>query len=207
MLGSHGRIQKMIFYEDAVRVPFVVRWPRRIPAGRTLDLTFHSPDIMPTLLGLLDLSIPDGGEGTDCSGHLTGAGGPELPAALLQGMGHSYLWIDGFEWRALRDARYRHPRPEAPAELLFDNVEDPHQMRDLAADPEHRQRLEAFRKQLADRLAALGDTFEDCTWYQRWTDGHRNIVRSATTEFGPMPEPKWPAGWADEYRELKAKES
>ncbi len=212
MLGSHGRIQKMIFYEEAVRVPFVVRWPRRIPAGRTSDITFHSPDIMPTLLGLMDLSIPDGVEGTDCSGHLTGDGGPELPAALLQGMGHTYLWIDGFEWRALRDerytyARYRHPRPEAPAELLFDNVQDPRQMHNLAGEPEHRERLEGYRKQLADRLEALGDSFEDCTWYQRWTDGDRNILRSATTEFGPMPEPTWPDGWEDEYRELKAKES
>lgn len=80
-------------------------------------------------------------------------------------------------------------------------------MHNLAGEPEHRERLEGYRKQLSDRLAALGDSFENCTWYQRWTDGDRNILRSATEEFGPMPEPKWPDGWEDEYRELKAKES
>ncbi len=211
MLGSHGRIQKMIFYEESVRVPLIVRWPRRIPGGRTSDVSFNSPDILPTLLGLMGLPVPEGVEGVDCSGHLTGDGGPELPAALLQGMGHTYLWIDGFEWRALRDgrytyARYRHPRPEAPAELLFDNVRDPRQMHNLAGEPEHHERLEAYRKQLAERLKALNDPFQACTWYQRWTDGHRNIVRSATADFGPMPEPRWPDGWEAEYLKLKAKE-
>jgi len=41
-----------------------------------------------------------------------------------------------------------------------------------------------FREALALKMASINDTFEACTWYRdHWTDGHRNIVRSATAVF------------------------
>ena len=34
MLGQHGRFEKHCFYEPAVRVPLIFRWPGRLPEGR-----------------------------------------------------------------------------------------------------------------------------------------------------------------------------
>jgi len=68
--------------------------------------------------------------------------------------------------------------------LLFDHVDDPYQMRNLAGEKEFREVVEGYRKKLKAKMASIGDTFEACTWYRdQWTDGHRNIVRSATSDW------------------------
>ena len=181
MFGAHGRVAKAIFYEEACRVPFLVRWPGRVPAGMVSDACLNTPDIMPTLLSLMGLPVPAAVEGVDLSRSALGVPGPEPEAALLQGMGHTYLWLDGFEWRALRSPRYTYAVTRADGqEHLFDNVADPYQLHNLAGDPAQSATLDHFRTLLADRLAGLGDTFEACTWYRdHWTED-RCILRTAT---------------------------
>jgi hypothetical protein len=64
-------------------------------------------------------------------------------------------------------------------ERLYDNREDPGQMRNLVGKPGHAVRLEDFRRRLATRLVAIEDTFEACTWYRdHWTQD-RIILRGA----------------------------
>ena len=106
MFGEHGRIQKMIFYDPAARVPFVIKWPAKIKAGLVSDACLNTPDIMPTLLGLMGLPIPEEVEGMDLSLISMGKPGSEPEMAFLQGMGHTYLWIDGAEWRAVRSKQF-----------------------------------------------------------------------------------------------------
>ncbi len=110
------------------------------------------------------------------SGHFRG----EPEAAFLQGMGHTYKWRDGFEWRALRDKRYTYAIYRVDrSELLFDNQLDPHQMKNLATSPAHQTTLQRLRHMLETKMASLGDTFETCTWYRdHWTK-ERNILRGA----------------------------
>jgi arylsulfatase A-like enzyme len=184
MFGAHGRVQKMTFYEESVRVPMLIRWPAHVPPGGVSDACMATPDLMPTLLGLMDLPIPSGVEGTDLSHLARGESGPEPEFAFLQGMGHTYLWNDGFEWRGLRDKRYTYAVYRSDGkELIFDNLNDPTQTTNLAADPGHRSELEMFRQKLKMKMAALGDTFESCSWYRdQWTE-NRVILRGARGEF------------------------
>lgn len=183
MFGAHGRRAKNIFYEEAIRVPLVMRWPGRIPAGATSDVCIGTPDLYPTLCGLMGLPTPDEVEGTDLSHCAHGEGGPEPSEAMLQGMGCTADWMDGYEWRAVRDkqfiyAIYRTDR----CELLFDHVNDPLQLNNLVDVLEHRTKLEQMRSHLAARMAELNDTFEVCTWYRgHWTQD-RCILRTATTQ-------------------------
>jgi len=181
MFGAHGRRAKNIFYEEAARIPFLVRWPGRIPSGLKSDACLSTVDMMPTVLGLMGLDIPAEVEGTDLSGCALGGQCAELAAALLQNTGACAAWENGHEWRALRDKRYTYAIYRVDrTELLFDNVEDPYQMRNLAGDAAHAGTLERFRRMLAARMKALNDTFEQCTWYRdHWTDGNRNIIRGA----------------------------
>jgi arylsulfatase A-like enzyme len=181
MFGAHGRVQKLTFYEEAVRVPFLVRWPGRIPAGSVRDACLGTTDIMPTLLGLMRLPIPAGVEGMDLSRVARGKKSPEPDDALLQGMGHTYLWIDGFEWRGIRNKRHTYAVYRVDgSEHLYDNLEDPLQKINRARDPAIRGLLDEFRDRLSARRRALNDTFEACTWYRdHWTDGRRNILRGA----------------------------
>jgi arylsulfatase A-like enzyme len=181
MFGAHGRRAKNIFYEEAVRVPFVLRWPGHVPPGSVSDACLNTPDIAPTLLSLLGLPVPEEVEGMDLSHCTLGRPGPEPDAAFLQGMGATAVFEDGHEWRALRDKRYTYALYRADgSELLFDNQSDPHQMHNLVVDPAYAETLERFRDMLRARMAALGDTFEACTWYRdHWTED-RIILRTAT---------------------------
>lgn len=180
MFGSHGRRAKYIFYEEACRVPFLVRWPGRIRPGAT-DTLLTTPDIMPTILGALKLPIPRAVEGADLSGNLLGKStrGPE--AIYMQGMGTTAAWQDGTEWRAIRDGRYTYAIYRRDrSELLFDNVADPYQTKNLAGDRAQRPLLEHFRTGLQRWMKDHNDQFESCTWYRDHWTVDRNIVNTAS---------------------------
>jgi len=48
--GLRGRKQDL--YEGGIRVPFIARWPGKIPGGKTSDLVFAQYDLLPTLAEL-----------------------------------------------------------------------------------------------------------------------------------------------------------
>lgn len=178
MMGAQGRRAKNIFYEEAVRVPFVMRWPGRIPAAGTSDACLNTPDIMPTLLGMAGLPVPAKVEGMDLSHCAFGKPGSEPEAAFLQNTGACAIWEDGYEWRALRDKRhtyaiYRKDRKE----LLFDNVADPYQMKNLAGDGGHERTLAKFRDMLETRMKEIDDTFEASSYYRDHWVKDRIITR------------------------------
>jgi hypothetical protein len=57
-------------------------------------------------------------------------------------------------------------------------------MKNLAADPAHKQTRDRLAGQLAGKMKDLNDTFEKCSWYRdHWTDGKRNIIASARGKF------------------------
>jgi arylsulfatase A-like enzyme len=192
MLGSQGRIQKLTFYEEAARVPFLVRWPGRMPAGAVCDACLNTPDIAPTLLGLLGLSAPEEMEGMDLSARAMGQPGPEPEFALMQGTGLTYRWPDGDEWRAVRTKRHTYARYRKDgSELLFDNLEDPYQLKNLVDDPAHQAVLQELREGMAEKMRSLNDDFCPSTYYRdHWMapDDPLSVIASARGPFeGPYP--------------------
>ncbi|MBI5831948.1 MAG: sulfatase [Armatimonadetes bacterium] len=181
MFGAHGRMKKNIFYEEAARIPFLLRWPARA-ASRVVDTCFSNVDMMPTLLGLAGLPVPAAVEGMDLSHVALGQPGPEPEVAFLQNTGACASWEDGHEWRAVRDRRYTYAIYRVDrSELLFDNVADPTQSHNLASDPAHQATLERLRAQLAGQMARVQDTFPASSWYrEHWISGDRLILRTAT---------------------------
>ena len=182
MFGAHGRMKKNIFYEEATRVPFLIKWPGNIPPGLASDVCLNCVDIMPTLLGLVGLPIPDAVEGMDLSHWAHGVSGPEPDAAFLQNTGACATWENGHEWRALRDKRFTYAVYRVDGtERLFDNINDGFQMDNLAENLAYRETLNRFRSMLASKMASLNDTFEVSLWYKsHWISEDRRILRTAT---------------------------
>ena len=61
LLGDHGIYVKGPFlYDPAIRVPLIVRWPERFPAGRRVDSLVELSDLAPTLLDAAGLSREPG---------------------------------------------------------------------------------------------------------------------------------------------------
>jgi len=54
MLGAHGRFEKHCGYDQAMRTPLLMRFPRRWHGGRTVHALTESVDIPGTILEVLD---------------------------------------------------------------------------------------------------------------------------------------------------------
>jgi arylsulfatase A-like enzyme len=189
MFGAHGRMKKNIFYEEAARVPLLMRWPGVMPAGLVADACLSNVDLMPTLLGLVDLPIPAEVEGMDLSHLARGEAGPEPDFAFLQNTGACAAWENGHEWRAIRDKQYTYARYKIDGkERLFDNLADPYQMHNLAEGETQSPLVKAYRAKMAAKMAVLNDTFPDSLWYKaHWISADRRILRTATMTDSPPP--------------------
>lgn len=73
MLGDHGIFLKgPYFYEGAIRVPMILRWPGKYKAGLRSDALVEMVDLAPTLMEAAGLPIPIGVQGKSLTPLLTG---------------------------------------------------------------------------------------------------------------------------------------
>ena len=74
--GTAGPWRSTLFsgYEGALRVPFAMRWPGKIEAGRASDEIVHAMDLFPSLATIAGGEVPDDRviDGIDVSGFLLG---------------------------------------------------------------------------------------------------------------------------------------
>ena len=163
MLGSQGMWKKQKPFDESARVPMLIRWPAKLGAEpRQVDAPINSEDVMPTLLGLAGVPVPESVEGIDFSAHLRGGPAPGVGATVLTCVA-PFAEFDrrngGKEYRGLRTARHTYVRDLAGPWLLFDNETDPHQMHNLVNDPAHKDLQTEMEARLQHQLHANGDDF------------------------------------------------
>ncbi len=155
MLGDHYLWRKQLPYEASARIPFLLSAPSRFgfARGQTIDAPVCLEDVMPTLLDLADVPIPDTVEGRSLLPLLRG----EQPAwrdylhlehapfhqSLTDGK-EKFIWYTG-------DGR----------EQFFDLLEDPRECRDLIRDPDRQERIACWRARLIDELRERPEGFTD----------------------------------------------
>jgi len=139
MLGSHGLLKKQKPFDESIRVPLLLRWPKGSGVRpRTLEAPINSEDLMPTLLGLCGLPIPHSVEGLDYSGYISGGQDPGDGATTLLCVAPFGEWDrrhGGREYRGIRTTRYTYVRDLQGPWLLFDNQRDVYQMTNLVDTP------------------------------------------------------------------------
>ncbi len=173
MLWSHGEWRKQWPYDESIRVPFLLRYPAGLDGmGRKVDILLNTPDILPTLLGLCRLPIPETVEGRDVSPILRGETRDEVEAALIACY-HPFSEFQpawgGRAYRGLRTRRYTYARDLNGPWLLFDNQTDPFQLRNLVHDPVFTSLQADLDRKLGDVLRQRGDEFlPGETYMQRW---------------------------------------
>jgi arylsulfatase B len=144
------RGEKGQLYEGGIRVPLVMRWPGRLPAGKRDDRTVSSLDLFPTALAAAGVPVPAGLEldGVDLLPFLTG---PRLDTP------HETLYWRVGPQAALRQGTwkiYRNPRRGGSAAWqLYDLKQDIGEARDLAAEqPDKVRQLESAWRQLDEQM-------------------------------------------------------
>ena len=161
MLGSQGTVRKQKPWEESIRVPFLLRCPG--VTVRDTDALLNTPDIMPTLLGLCDIPVPETVEGLDFSDHIRNSAPDPADGAALLACYHPFgEWSrdqGGREFRGLRTQRYTYTRTLAGPWQLFDNESDPWQQHNRIDDPTCRELRDQLDRRLTIMLEAGGDEF------------------------------------------------
>jgi arylsulfatase A-like enzyme len=127
------RGRKRDMYEGGIRTPMIVRWPGKVPAGRTNDVPWYFADVLPTLADLVDVPSPANIDGVSVLPTILGKDQPELLARPL----YWEFFEKGFQqaarrgkWKAIRKKRGE------PIEL-YDLSTDIREQQNIAAEHPH----------------------------------------------------------------------
>jgi arylsulfatase A-like enzyme len=74
--GEHGRQNKGVPYEGSAKIPFVIRWPKKIKAGTIVPHALDCTDFLPTILALMNTDTAGKEQGRDASKLFTEAKTP-----------------------------------------------------------------------------------------------------------------------------------
>jgi arylsulfatase A len=162
--GSAGplRGKKATMYEGGFRVPFIARWPGKVPADAVSDEVAAAVDMLPTLVRLAGGEPPQGRpiDGKDIRPILFGERGARTPheyylfphglGALRSGSWKFYPWPEGADLKK-KDSQ---PLPEgAPKVQLYDLAKDIGEKHNVAAEyPQVVERLQAAYERMSADL-------------------------------------------------------
>lgn len=150
MGGSHGCWEKRRVYDESIRLPWIVRAPGVVEPGTRIDTPASGIDIYPTSASLCGVPTPAAVQGVSHAAALRGEAAVARREALVQWLGaNRYLPEDPeHQYRAIRTERYTMCVDNLGEALLFDNADDPYQLRNLAGDAAHA----ALERELRGRL-------------------------------------------------------
>ncbi len=163
MLGSQGQPpkRKQRPWDESIRVPFLLRYPvisGTNTQGRSVKAPINTPDILPTLLSLAGIEIPETIEGEDLSRFILNEKTDEDRAALFMNVS-PFDFPDRQAFRGVRTSRYTYVRKSDGPWLLYDNQVDPYQMDNLAGVAEHSGLHKELEDKLQSKLQQTGDAF------------------------------------------------
>ena len=154
-LGEHGLFDKRFMYEEAMRTPLLIRFPKEIKEKSQTEMLTQNIDIAPTLLDVAEISIPGD----------------------MQGKTLRKIWQnDDTEWRdalyyhyyekgfgatphyGVRTKRYKliHFYDGVNSWELYDLETDPYEMKNLYTDASFEQKI----KELKDKLIELQSKYK-----------------------------------------------
>ena len=138
--GSAGGLRggKGTAWDGAYRVPFIARWPGRIPAAVTTNAMSMNIDLLPTLAAIVSASLPQSAQidGLNILPVLLGDTSASPHEALYFFNHERIVAVRTQDWKMVVQAGYRDIQrnlPEHNVLLLFDMRNDSHERYSMAA--------------------------------------------------------------------------
>ena len=170
-LGDHGWFDKRFMYEESLRMPFIIRYPREIEAGSVCEEMMLNVDFAPTWLDCAGIDIPDHMQGRSCRPLLNG----DTPGDWQQDIYYRY-WMHLSHHNVaahygVRTHRYKLiyyygdacGQPNAiderrdPEWELFDLQEDPCELNSVYGNPAYSDVASDLTRKLHELQEKLGD--------------------------------------------------
>lgn len=151
-LGEHCSGDKRAMYEESLRVPMLVRYPRMFRKGFALDELVLNIDLAPTLLDLAGLEVPAAMQGASWKELASG----RKPAAWRQSFFAQYYKELGevptcFALRTTTHKLVKYPNLPELTEV-FDLTVDPYEIKNLASDTALTAKLDSELEQVMKKL-------------------------------------------------------
>ncbi len=173
---------KMSAWDGGSRVPFIARWPGRIPAGSSSDEILSTMDLLPTFASIAKGKLPDVElDGKDATEFLTGKSETSPRDEYFYYSGCLLTGVRSGSWKLVL------PRVNAPQGLgwwarMIEAVDEIH-LFDLEADPgettnvaaEHPEVVAVLMKRITRARAELGDIDQTGTKARFFDKGPRKL--------------------------------
>ena len=172
MLGEHDYQDKRWMYEESMRMPFLIRYPKTIKAGSRTDAIVENVDYAPTMLAFAGIETPKYMQGESFKEICETGNEPEdwkkeayyrywMHMAHHDNPGHVGIRTKKhkliFYYGAKYDGSYRTP----PAWELYDLTKDPSENVNVYDDPAYVDTVADLKERLAALRSRIGDTGED----------------------------------------------
>jgi arylsulfatase A-like enzyme len=170
-LGDHGWYDKRFMYEESLRMPFIVCYPREIQPGSVCDAIATNVDFAKTFLDYAGLPAPDDMQGASLRPLFNG----ETPEGWQQSFYYRYWMHLSHHYvcahYGVRTRRYKLiyyygealgttgsiDEPKTPEWELFDLEKDPLEMNSVYHDPAYAEVVEELKRELYRLKRDAGD--------------------------------------------------
>lgn len=169
-LGEHGMFDKRMFYEEAMRMPFVIRYPKEIKGGSSIDDIILNLDFPALFADYAGIEKQDFVQGRSFRYNLKG----DTPKDWRQSMYYRY-WLHRTERPAhfaIRNHRYKlgffyglpldmtgaMQQATEPSWEFYDLKKDPTESRNAYGNPKYSETINELKKELAKLRSDVGDT-------------------------------------------------
>jgi arylsulfatase A-like enzyme len=171
-LGDHGWFDKRFMYEESLRMPFLVRYPKAVAPGSVCESIAVNVDFAPTFLDYAGVDIPETIQGYSLRPLLSGITPDDWRTAMYYRYWehksephnvYAHYGIRTLQYKLIYyynealDAVGAKDSPEPPEWELFDLTRDPGEMNNVYGQPEYVDIGERLQRQLAEVKHQLGD--------------------------------------------------
>lgn len=179
MTGAHGgMMDKGLMYEETHHIPLIVSWKGTLTPHISSDLAMNM-DIMPTLMDLAHIQVPEGLDGNSLEDAL-------VDRTERKKRSEVYLEFHGLRFlysqRAIvTDDGWKYIFTPGDFDEVYDLNNDPHEMHNLLHDPSSRNKVLALQERIRVVSAYYKDPLQDCVskFFGIWRTGSRQV--DATT--------------------------
>ncbi len=149
-MGSHGLLGKQNVYEQSMMCPLILRGPG-VPAGESSDAFTYIHDLYATVCDFAGVETGDKVDAQTLRPLMNGEVDSIRDSVFLPFQNNQ---------RAVQDGRWKlHVYPQINHQLLFDLSSDPHEMNNLAENPEYASEMARMTELLETWRGDLGDPY------------------------------------------------
>ena len=169
-LGEHGFFDKRLIYEESLRMPFVIRYPKEIPAGKRIDDIILNIDFASLFADYANVELPSSFQGKSFRENLKGNSPKDWRKTVYYRYWQHYPVRPGHF--GIRNKRYKlalfygqpldmtgvSKKTTEPAWEFYDLEKDPKENRNAYDDPAYGDIMAKMKIELKKQRELYGDT-------------------------------------------------